>query len=229
MTLRRSCYLSSALLAVIVISACAPSTQVASNPPPARSPAITPSATPSPARQASSPRPQAERMMVAGSTLEFSADLAAGWESFGFGAGRETPPTSFFVSRIDNTFEDPCTHVLRDPKVGSTAEAVVTALLEIPHATATEPAEATVAGHDATYLELAFPASMPCEPGEFYLWQDSPGAYWWLQQVRETTRIWVLDVEGQPIVVAAHTYPNTSEEAQSELDQILDSIVFDGG
>ena len=168
-------------------------------------------------------------MMVAGSTLEFDADLATGWESFGFGAGRDTPPISFFVSRIDNTFQDPCTHVARNPKVGSTVDAVLAALQEIPHAAASEPAEATVAGYDATYLELAFPASMPCEPNEFYLWQDSPGANWWVQQASEVTRIWVLDVDGQPIVVAAHTYPDTTDEAQSELQEILDSIVFDGG
>lgn len=171
--------------------------------------------------------------MVAGSNLEFTADLPAGWENFGFGASKDaSDPTaglSFVVSHVENTFEDPCAPVQRTPKIGSTVEALVTAFREIPHTTATEPVETRVAGFDATYLEVAIPASLPCEPNEFDLWQEGPGAHWWVQQLNETVRIWVIEVDGQRVAIVAHTYPNTSEESMAELAEILDSIVFDDG
>jgi hypothetical protein len=160
--------------------------------------------------------------------LDFTAQLPATWAFHPFGAQRGGEPTgtSFFVSLVDNTFEDPCTHVQRTPKIGSTVEAFATALGEVPMTTATAPVQETFAGYDATYVELTVPPSAPCSPEQFYLWQDSPDNYWWATAPNEVVRVWIIMVDGQRVAVAARVYPETSEELRTELQGVLESMVF---
>ena len=188
----------------------------------APSSAVAPSLEPNPSHQAA-------RMTVAGSALQFTAELPAGWAPFDFGASRDGDPPgmAFFVSLVDNTFTDPCAHVQRSPKVGSTVEALAAALGEIPNTTATVPVQTTLAGNQATYIELTIPASPPCIPEHFYLWQDSPNAYWWALAPKELIRVWIIEVGGQRVAIAARSRPGTSEGVKAELQKILDSVVFD--
>lgn len=190
----------------------------------ARSPIVSPSPETSSSQHAT-------RLTVGGSALGLNVQLAPGWTSFGYGANRGTshPPAgvAFVISVVDNTFEDPCSHRQRSPKVGPTVEDLATALGEIPYTTATDPIQTTIAGREATYIELAIPASLPCAPSAFYLWQDSPNEYWWVQGLNETAQVWILEVGGERVTLLAHSYPGSSEEGKAELHEILDSIVFD--
>jgi hypothetical protein len=172
--------------------------------------------------------------MVAGTdSVQLTAELPAGWAAFDFGADRGTtaPPAgmAFIVSSVDNTFEDPCSHRQRNPKIGPSVEDLATALGDVPNTTATRPVQTTIAGRTATYIELAIPASLPCRPNEFYLWQDSPNAYWWIQGLNETARVWIVDVGGKRVAILAHTYPGSGLNANAELQGILDTVVFDVG
>ena len=170
---------------------------------------------------------------VGGSPLRLTVDLPESWTLHNgpFAANRGTahPPAgiSFFVSLVDNTFEDPCSHLERSPKIGSAVEDLATALGEIPNTTATKPVATTIAQREATYVELSIPATLPCEPSSFYLWQDSPNGYWWALGGNETIRVWIVDVGDQRVAIAARSYPGTSEEATAELQGILESMVFD--
>jgi hypothetical protein len=226
-----------AAAAVVVAGiACGP-VAVAPSPvvsPPAIAPSLVRSPSPEP-----NPSQQAARLTVAGtevngSALRLTADLPPDWQSFDYGAHRglsdPEPPAgiAFFVSVVDNTFNDPCAHVQRSPKIGSTVEAWATALGEIPNTTATAPVQTTLAGREATYLELTIPASLPCQPNHFYLWQDSPDGDWWVLGLNEVVRVWILDVGGQPVAIAARSWSGTSQEAKVELQEILDSIAFEG-
>lgn len=239
----RRAALSVAVVMGLMTSACASSTQHGSNPIPTSSSALPPSpvASPSPVvplSPAPSPSLQAVRMTVAGteltgSPLQLTAELPAGWTSSRWGAdiGTSQPPAgmAFIVSLIDDTFKDPCTHAPLSPKIGSTVDALATALGQIPDLNATQPVQTTIAGHAATSIELAVPASLPCAPDQFYLWQDSPDGDWWVQGLNETVRVWILEVGGRRVAIASHSYAGTSEEAKAELQGILDSIVFDVG
>jgi hypothetical protein len=192
------------------------------------SPVISPSPEPSPS-------PRAVSMKVAGSdssgsVVQLTAELPEGWtgDDFVANAGVGAPDgIAFFLSVVDNTFSDPCAHVQRSPKIGSTVEAWTAALGEIPNLTATAPVQTTLAGRQATYIELTIPASLPCQPDQFYLWQDSPDGDWWALAPNEVIRVWILDVGGRPVAIAARSYPGTSDAKKAELQGILDSIVFD--
>lgn len=169
---------------------------------------------------------------VTGSPLLLTVTLPSDWESFQFGADRGTssPPSgmAFIVSTVDNTFKDPCAHVQRSPRIGSTVDALATALGEVPNTTATKPVQTTIAGHQATYIELAIPASLPCQPSDFYLWQDSPDGDWWVQGLNETARVWILEVGGQRVAFLAHSYPGSGDDPKAVFQKILDTVVFEG-
>jgi hypothetical protein len=136
---------------------------------------------------------------------------------------------SFFTSLVDNTFQDPCEHRERSPKIGSSPAALAAALAAIPHTTSTEPVATAIGQRKATYVELAVQTELPCEPTSFYLWQDSPGGYWWALGGGETIRVWIVDVRGQRVAIAARSYPGTGKEAQTEFETILASMAFDAG
>jgi hypothetical protein len=214
-----------------VASAVAPPSAVASSVAVSPSAAVTSSRAPTPSQHVAT-------MTVAGtevtsSPLRLTVELPPDWQADGSVAdiGTSSPPSgmAFVVSLVDNTFQDPCTHTQRSPKVGATIEDLAAALGKIPGTTATAPVKTKVAGYDATYVEIAIPASLPCQPSEFYLWQDSPDGDWWVQGLNETARIWILQVRSQRVTFLTHSYPGSGPDAKAEFQKILDSIVFDGG
>ncbi len=178
---------------------------------------------------------QAVTLTVAGSDvtsspLSLTVMLPPGWESFHFGAdnGTSSPPAgmAFVVSLGYTTFKNPCVHVQPSPMIGPTVADLATALGKIPDTTATQPVQTTIAGHDATYIELAIPASLPCTPSEFDFWQDSPGGDWWVHALNETARIWIIDVDGQRVAFLTHAYPGSSADPKGVFESILNSVVF---
>jgi hypothetical protein len=133
---------------------------------------------------------------------------------------------AFIVSLVDNTFKDPCTHVEMSPKVGPSVADLAKALGKMPDTTATQPVQTTIAGYAATYIELAVPATLPCTPSEFYLWQDSPGGDWWVQGLNETARIWIIEVGGRRVAFLTHAYPGSDPDPKAVFETILNSVVF---
>lgn len=195
------------------------------------SPAVSPSPSPSPSSRAVD-------LTVRGTedqatpAVRLTAVLPPGWRNAPYAVDNGAQPTTgvmVFASVIDNTFSDPCVHIPRTPKVGSTVDAWVTALGDIPNTTATAPVQTTIAGREATYIELTTPASLPCAPDLFYLWQDQPGSIWH-GSPDEETRVWILEVGGRPVAISAQLgLGTTSNEVGTELQRVLDSIVFEGG
>ena len=201
----------------------------------APSPVASPSVVqPSPAPSSGS---QIAHMLVAGTdlsgpALRLTVQIPADWQSSQFVAERGTssPPAgmAFVVSVVDNTFADPCSHRQRSPKVGPTIGDLASALGKVPNTTATAPVQTTIAGYATTYIELAIPASLPCDLDEFYLWQDSPGGYWWVQGLNETARVWILEVRGQRVTFLGHSYPGSGPDARAVFEKILNTAVFEG-
>jgi hypothetical protein len=162
-----------------------------------------------------------------GGHLEVAVDLPAGWEATGDAAHRDG--AAFFVSTVDNTFDDPCAHTERTPKVGGSVDSLAQALTDIPYLSASVPAPAKLHIYDATFVELSVPNTLPCAPEQFYLWQDSPHNHWWVLQPNETIDVWIVQSVGLRVAVTARTWPETSAEARAELRRVLDSIVFGRG
>jgi hypothetical protein len=166
---------------------------------------------------------------VDGEGLHLTVALPPGWTTNGPYAAHDATfgdpaGAALFLSVVDNTFSDPCGHTPRNPKVDSTAEAIATALRETPGSIASDPVATTLAGFEATYLELTLDPTAACGPGDFYWWQDSPGNYWWSLSPDETLAVWIVEIDGGPVLITARTYHQTSDQVRAELRSALESL-----
>ncbi len=182
------------------------------------------------------PSPRLETMTVAGSevgsaSLRLTLALPDGWSHSTYAAKPDTADprakTAFFLSVVDNTYADPCAHIERSPKIGTSVEALAAALGDIPGTTASQPVRTTIAGYDATLVEVQIPEALPCIPSQFYLWKEAGDAQWWALAVNELISVWIVEVGGYRVAITSRLYPETSEAAKAELQQVLQSIVFD--
>ena len=92
-----------------------------------------------------------------------------------------------------------------------------------------DPTPVTVGGHDGLYLELAVPADLDvteCVEGRVERWRFGPGDRRWQSEPGELDRIWILDVEGQRVVINAVHTPGASQADIDKLTRTVRSITF---
>lgn len=142
---------------------------------------------------------------------------------------------------VDRVPTDPCHwkgHLV-DP--GPTVDDLVGALLAQQMRHPTEPTAVTLAGHAGTYLEWSVPADMVvtgdadfagCDMWpdnshrDFVSWLSTGDAERYEQVAGQVDRLWVLDVDGQRLVVDATYSPDTTQAERDELDQVANSLQF---
>ena len=106
---------------------------------------------------------------------------------------------------------------------------------------ATTPTDVTLGGYSGRYLEWSVPAHMvvtgdssfagcDVEPGgrrEFTSWLGNGGdGVRWQQMAGQVDRLWVLDVNGQRLLIDATYSPNATQVEQDEEGRIVESLRF---
>ncbi len=128
---------------------------------------------------------------------------------------------------------------LRDP--GPTVADLVGALVAQKFRHASDPTPVTLAGYDGKYIEWSVPADWVVtgdsdfegcdDPGnghqDFVSWLGDQAGDRYQQVAGQVDRLWILDVQGQTVVVDATYSPDTSDADRDELGQIVDSLRFD--
>jgi hypothetical protein len=165
-----------------------------------------------------------------------------GW--FGaFKVGQDADPVAASVGlsilNVTNVVVDGCTyHAGLYPSVGPTVDDMAAALAALKPFELTEPPTAVTAfGFSGKYLELTVPdlafevtddgtVFTDCRSGELWSWMGEPlgSAFYGYSQPGQVEEIWLLDVDGQRLMIDAGTSPNSSEAEIAELRSILDSI-----
>ena len=106
---------------------------------------------------------------------------------------------------------------------------------------ASTPTDITLGGHDGAYFEWSVPANSVVtgdsdfegcdDPGnghqDFVSWFGDGEGERWQQVAGQVDRLWILDVDGQRLVVDATYSPDASEADLAELDQVVASLRFD--
>jgi hypothetical protein len=96
---------------------------------------------------------------------------------------------------------------------------------------ATPPRRATLAGHDGLRLTLRLPADFDidrCPSGRVQLWEDAGGGNRYLEQPGQRLRLWILDLDGQRVVVNASDGPANTAEEVAEVTRMVRSVTFTG-
>jgi hypothetical protein len=141
-----------------------------------------------------------------------------------------TAAVSFW--RVTEIFAEPCqwSGTLFDP--GPSVDDLAVALSGVPTRNASEPVPVTVGGFDGLYVEWTVPDDADfavCDEGFFESWKSDVGGTDRYQQLPgQVDRVWILDVDGDRLVIDAFYLPATPEVDRRAIDDIVASIEFEG-
>jgi hypothetical protein len=159
--------------------------------------------------------------------------LPEGWfnyDGWSVGKGQKLPQTVVVTFwDVAQVYPTPCDWKGK-PMVnpGADADGLASALAGQPLRSATAPTDGELGGFRGKYLELSVPTDIDfddCNVGYFESWtgngwssdryQQSPG---------QVDRIWILDVDGQRLLVDASYLPEATPQDRAELESVVDSI-----
>jgi hypothetical protein len=134
----------------------------------------------------------------------------------------------YWTSFPDGDYADPCTRLL-SPSVGRSAADLAATVSTAPGTElVTGPSDVTVGGRPAKRVVLNVRENVGCDPGFFYTWRDVyGGALWPRTGVGDMIRVWIVDVDGTRLFIAAATTEQASSGLEKEIQQIVRSIRFD--
>jgi len=122
---------------------------------------------------------------------------------------------------FDKVYADPChpDKGLLSPSPGPSVDDLAKALASVPSLVATTPTDVTAAGYHGKQVTLTAPTSIAtCS-----VWELPMGAANTMGPGERDT-YWILDIDGQRLVIDAHELPNESPAHKAEVQSILDSI-----
>ena len=222
----------------------APLTALPTTPAISSSQAATSTPTTSPTIEPPTSRRIAGRVLGSGTFPGYSVQAPDGWfTSDGFFVVKSSGSViGLSVWDVTQVPRDPCLWEgqLDDP--GPTVDDLVEALVAQRRRNATTPTDVTVAGYHGRYLEWSVPDDMvvtgdadfegcSIEPSnghrDFISWLSSSGGSRYQQVAGQVDRLWVLDVDGQRLVVDATYSPGTTMVDRAELGQVAESLRFE--
>jgi hypothetical protein len=176
---------------------------------------------------------------------KFEITLPAGWFNFdGWALSKGREPSNAFVTfwDVDRVYPTPCKWKYKpmvDP--GRGIDGLASALAKQPLRNATAPTDVVLGGFRGKYLEWSVPAEIAfdearedlalfpdCDEDTFQSWT---GAHGWAsdryqQAPGQVDWIWILNVNGERLVVDASYLPAATARERRELKSVVDSIRF---
>jgi ribosomal protein S16 len=155
----------------------------------------------------------------------------------------EHPPVlGLSVWDVGRVFRDPCHWVGQDYDPGPTVENLVAALVAQPMRNASQPTDVTLAGYSGQYLEWSVPADLKSstwtdfdacdiDPSDvvhrnFNSWLGNGMGNRYQQVAGQVDRLWVLDADGQRLVIDATYSADTVRADRDELGSVVASLRF---
>jgi hypothetical protein len=160
----------------------------------------------------------------------------------------DTDPVGLSIGawRIQHVNTFPCrwaTPIFSDPLYPATAEGLADALSswwgQDPNSAfysnspitpiASKPQPATIAGLPAWYVEVLIPSDFDlreCDGGQLVLWETADGSVRSALGPTEHNRLWVVDIDGERIVIDASSPLTETPSDAAELQAIVDSVRF---
>ena len=93
-----------------------------------------------------------------------------------------------------------------------------------------KPVPVTLDGHHGSYLELTVPATVRvarCADGYFMPWEGKPAdAQHSVETPGTVEHLWILDVDGQRVVLDAIAAPEVTPAEVDELTAMVESVEF---
>jgi len=166
-------------------------------------------------------------------SYRISIDVANGYVGIGGWAALRigTSQTGVNTLAIGDVYADPCQWEgsLIDRSAISSTDDVVAALASQEGLRVSTPTDVTVDGFAGTYMERTVPARTDlseCDGGRFRVYLEPGGGDRYLVPGL-LQRLWILDIEGVPLVIEAGNDQGTSAQVRAELVQMVESVQID--
>jgi hypothetical protein len=173
----------------------------------------------------------------------YTVDVPDGWSAPGGLFVVKTVPGVLGLSVWDvgEVTRDPCHWKGRSYDPGPTVDDLVEALMAQRTRHATDPIQVSLDDHKGRYLEWSVPADMEVtgdadftgcdvEPSnghlDFVSWYGAASGDRYQQVAGQVDMLWVLDVDGQRLVVDATYSPDIIKADRGELVDIVESLRF---
>jgi hypothetical protein len=133
----------------------------------------------------------------------------------------------YWTSFPNGDYADPCARLL-GRSVGRSAAALAATVATAPGTKLVKgPSDLTLGGHPAKFVWLKVRKQIGCEPGFFYKWEDERGGELWPRTpAGSTIRVWILDVDGTRLFIAAITSKQATLRLKNAIYWIVQSIRF---
>jgi hypothetical protein len=183
-------------------------------------------------------------VMGSGSYPEYTVVVPPGWfEQAGHFiiTGATRPVLGVSVWDVGQVYRDPCHWQGQGFDPGPGVQNLVAALVAQKLRNATTPTDVTLAGYAGKYLEWSVPADLKssswtsfdaCDLDsdgvhrDFLSWLGNGEGDRYEEVPGQVDQLWVLDVNGQRLVVDAAYSPGTSQADRAELERLVDSLRF---
>jgi hypothetical protein len=171
-------------------------------------------------------------------------DVPAGYSNFGFfalwpfGSGdegaeqEEEPFRSVQYWTVHGVFAEPCHREGEAAsEIGTSVTALAAALKAQKLTSVSESRPVSLDGHRGLYLELTVSAGVrfdDCDDGGYFtLWEGMPAdAQHTADSPGTVERMWILDVDGERVVLAATAAPGVTDASVEELTGMVESVRF---
>jgi hypothetical protein len=131
------------------------------------------------------------------------------------------------ASVVANIYSEPCNSTLLDPPVGPTVDDLATAFADAWGRNATTPTEVTLDGFVGKQMVLTVPVDVDfadCVSEHYMAWRDTGGGDRSFQGPGQIQESWIIDVEGERLLIEASYFPEITSENRAELQQVIKSI-----
>ncbi|MEO5710721.1 MAG: hypothetical protein ABIQ59_12965 [Nocardioidaceae bacterium] len=130
---------------------------------------------------------------------------------------------------VTGVYTDPCLKESDAADPGPTAEDLAVALNAQRRTKATHPMPVTIGGHDGLYMEVTSPTDLDygtCQLKTYDYWVSDPVGGFYTDQRGQVTRLWMIDVKDQRVVIAVAFGPRVPQADIQEVTDIAESARF---
>jgi hypothetical protein len=194
-----------------------------------------PTATPLPRLNGQDPLDPGRYRVNAGISTDVTVAVPTGWSAGGdwvvIGPRGNDLPDGMAIRfyTIPNLAANPLSHSAGnlDPPVGPTVDDMVQAIVTHPAWTATEPTDITIDGHTGHLVTITIPvdAELPADD-TFYFYAEPSGGGIWGFAPGQTFAWYIVDVDGERLIIDSFHYPGTPEEDLAAQRTVVESVQF---
>jgi hypothetical protein len=129
---------------------------------------------------------------------------------------------------VTGVYKDACKATAMYP-AGPSVRSLANAFGRQKVTSTTKPRPVTFAGYHGLYLEITAPADREywdCNDAELNFWDAAPDGGYWTRMPGMVDRLWILDVDGQPMMLAMFVPPSATDKQIRSLTNILRAAEF---